>query len=525
MGFMDGLRLLRDRITGTTERKIRTQMVKESESLVDYLMDQFGWDAAGTPSRQSVKAVSNCIARNLRKFEDDAYVKRSVNLHTDFTFGRGIDVPKCKSEQIQDEIINPFWYSAVNQRNFFGFIAQQRRHKETYISGEINILVKIDPDTSLLKLYPINPQEIIEVITDPDEPTRPAFYLLRRNKRVWDFRLNEWSQSADDGRVLHRALRYKIMEATDPELAQGLIYHIGLNEFFDSKRGQSDISTVYNAAESARNMADDGAALSSANAETAYKTKILKGGKTVKDSLMTYFRTRTDGSNPAGAPASEWIENDAMSRDWVQQRDTGAAYREKDMRAQKLIVFAGGGFGEHYMGDPSSGNLATATAMELPVLKMIQSEQKFWASIYSDLIDFQIDIAVVSGKLAGEVTDPDELEVETDEDRMFAQSFPPILQKQILEFMNALGVAVDKTLIPEQTAARLAMENFEVEEIDEKLDELFNSKEIDDALAKMRAADASQIPGMPPGMPPMQTMPQPSPAGGNGGNNGKGAMQ
>ena len=79
------------------------------------------------------------------------------------------------------------------------------------------------------------------------------------------------------------------------------------------------------------------------------------------------------------------MQNGGINREWMQNRDTGALQRKEDMRALKLYIYAGLGFGEHYMGDPASGNLATATAMELPVLKMIQAEQKLWSSIYTDL--------------------------------------------------------------------------------------------------------------------------------------------
>jgi hypothetical protein len=533
---------LRDRVTGKAETIAKTKAFKEASGIIDILLDSVGWEtlnsSVGTSDKRTVKMVSNSISKNIRKYNNDGYVKRGINLHTDFVVGRGIDVPKCKSDQIQEEIINPFWYSATNQRNFFGFVAQQRRHKEFLIAGELNILIKIDPQTSCLKLYPIQPQDILEVITDPEEKTRPAYYLVKKSKRVWNFQRNEYDQQTEE-RVLYRALRYKLMEATDADLQKGLIYHTGMNEFFDSMRGMSDISTVYDAAESARDMADDGASLSRANAETAYKVNVLKGGKTVKDAYLSYVKTKTDGSNPAGAPASDWVQDSALDRDWMEKRDTGAAFREKDMRAQKLIVFAGMGFGEHYMGDPSSGNLATATAMELPVLKMIQAEQKYFACVYNDLSDFAIDIAVVTGKLGGNVVDPDEMEVETDESRTFTVKFPPITQKQIDSYITALATTVDKNLIPEETAARIAMEAFEVEDIDEALDELYQSKEVDAALAKIQAQDASAVPpsdgesqaqgandmapqkssgSMPPGMPPMEPMTKPAmmPAGGNG---------
>lgn len=495
MGFLENLRRFKDRMTGAAEEQVRTKTFKESADLFQYLFDTMGWDRMlpfGPTNRRGSAGAKNSTDFNLKKYDEDAYIKRGINLHTDFTFGRGIDVPKCKSELIQDEVVNRLWWSSVNQRNFFSFVAQQRRHKETLISGELNILIKIDEKTSNLKLYPINPNDIIEIIPDEDDASRPAFYLIRKTRRRWNKTKNEW-EATETKRTLHRAMRYRLFEATPEEMANGLVYHIGLNEFYEYMRGQSDIQTIFDAADSARDMADDGTALSRANAETAYKTEVLKGGKTVKDAYLAYIKTKTDGSNPTAAPASDWVENGAIKREWVQSRDTGAAHRKEDIRAQRAYVWAGAGFGEHYMGDASTGNLATATAMELPVLKMIQAEQKFWASVYGDIVDFAIDVAVVMGKVPGTVYDHDELEVETTENRSYSINFPPILQKDIAATMTALGIAVDRNLIPEKTVARLAMELFEVEDIDEALDELFSDKEVMAELEKLKAKMAAQV--------------------------------
>jgi hypothetical protein len=186
----------------------------------------------------------------------------------------------------------------------------------------------------------------------------------------------------------------------------------------------------------------------------------------------------------------------------MQKRDTGALQRKEDMRALKLYIYAGLGFGEHYMGDPASGNLATATAMELPVLKMIQAEQKFWASIYTDLTDFAIDVAVIGGKLPGTLLDQDELEVKTVDNRSFTIHFPPITQQLTGDEMAALATGVTNRLIPESTAARLAMELFEVDDIDEALEELFDDKEVQAAVEKLKAQLATQAAASDPNMSP-----------------------
>lgn len=511
MGLIDSLKKYRDRMTGKAEEGAREKAMSEATDLFEFLMDEMGWDQVsganvGELTPRTAKNISFWTRRNIRKFREDGYVQRGVNLHTDFVFGKGIDVPKCKSETVQD-LVNDLWWSTRNQRNLFSFRSQQTRHKETNLSGELNLLIKVDPKDSVLKIYPLDPQDIEEVIPDPEEPSRPAFYLVRHYNRNWNFSDNQWG-TTETKKIIHRSLRYKILEASQEELDRGLVYHVGLNEFFKDRRGSSFVQTIFDAADEAQAMADDGAALSHANAEVGWKSKIAKGGKNVKDAILEYFKTKTDGSNPARAAGSEWAENGAFSRDWVTQRDTGAHYRKEDMRALKLYLFAGLGFGEHYMGDASTGNLATATAMELPVIKMIQGEQRYWESIFADIIDFQIDVAVLTGRLSGRLKDADELETEPAEDTAYQISFPPIIMKELDRYVSALTAAVSNGFIPSPQAARLVMEAFEVQEIDEALEELSAENDIEKAMRDIQA----QTPGTPP---------VPEPAGGKNPASGK----
>src|SRR5262249_1607457 len=57
----------------------------------------------------------------------------------------------------------------------------------------------------------------------------------------------------------------------------------------------------------------------------------------------------------------------------------------------KLMHCAGTGIMLHYYGDPSTGNLATATAMELPMLKMFGSYQQLWIDAYRDIFSIVLD--------------------------------------------------------------------------------------------------------------------------------------
>jgi hypothetical protein len=61
----------------------------------------------------------------------------------------------------------------------------------------------------------------------------------------------------------------------------------------------------------------------------------------------------------------------------------------------KLQVSAGVGIPEQYFGDLSTGNLATAKTVELPMMKMFQSYQAIWAGAYKEIDNLILDKAKI----------------------------------------------------------------------------------------------------------------------------------
>lgn len=441
-----------------------------SQAIEDKWFDKVSGNREAIVKRTNETVHANLV-RNYHRYITDGRMKRGVNLHTDFVFGNGIGMPKPKDPAIQ-QILEDVWYDPTNQRNLFSYVAQQKRHKELYLSGELNLVIKVDVTTGRIKLYTKQPKDILNITTDPEDENRHAFYAVRTVRKSVDVISGQEAKDAKEEIIVHRALRYKLINCTADQFKRGLILHIGLNELFGQTRGESDLASVRNFEDVALEMAEDGATLSKANAQISFVNDI-KGGKAVRDKLVEAIRTKTDGSNPSAAVGSEWVQNEYVKRNWMETRNTGSMHREKDQRMIVLPVFAGFGFGEHYFGDASTGNLATATSMELPVLKMTEAEQQFCKTIFAEVFNFAIDIRVALGLLDGEVVDWDEFYVKTKANSGLTISFPPILRKDAPTYIDALQKAVDGGLLGEKEAAYLAGQALGVENVEEMVDELF----------------------------------------------------
>ena len=64
---------------------------------------------------------------------------------------------------------------------------------------------------------------------------------------------------------------------------------------------------------------------------------------------------------------------------------------------RQMVGIGSGGIFEHYLaGDASTGNLATATAMELPMQKLFEYSQELWRDVFSDIFWFVLVQAILA---------------------------------------------------------------------------------------------------------------------------------
>ncbi|HYE78648.1 MAG TPA: hypothetical protein VEI97_11740, partial [bacterium] len=101
-----------------------------------------------------------------------------------------------------------------------------------------------------------------------------------------------------------------------------------------------------------------------------------------------------DPANPAASatdqqkvpkPGSVLVVSDQESWEVLEPR-VGADDASSDGRALKLMVLAGAGIAEHYLGDLAQSNLATARAAELPMLKRFEAHQLQVLALFQDAL-------------------------------------------------------------------------------------------------------------------------------------------
>jgi hypothetical protein len=219
---------------------------------------------------------------------------------------------------------------------------------------------------------------------------------------------------------------------------------------------------------------EDRVKLNKARAAFAWKKKIKSTAAGVTTAVSGVLRTLNKVVTGAERPAPPKtggviVENDAV--EWsIVNSDVKADTASEDGRAIKLMICAGSGIFEHYFGDAKVANLASAKAMELPMLKMFEWRQKLFEEVFLSIFRRVIRAAVDSGVLPEKIKvtrqeggKSHELEVPADQVSIDID-FPPLVLKELKDLTDALVKQVQEGFKSRQTAGmELGVEDWEQE--------------------------------------------------------------
>jgi hypothetical protein len=257
----------------------------------------------------------------------------------------------------------------------FSARGQRKSSDKLLVDGEIFFAVFLGNGEATVRR--INPLEITEFITDPDDIENVRFY-----KRSWtdtqSKQHDEYYQSFANPKneACLDSVGKSIQKTQD-----ALVYHLAINDL--EQRGNSYLLPVIEWVKLYRKFLASRVAVMLALARFAWKVKVQGGASAVSATKAVYHETEIKAGSTS-------IEN--MGADLQPIRtDSGAAQAYQDGRQLKLQISAGTGWPEQYYGDISIGNLATAKTVELPVQKMCESYQAVWQGAYTDIFDLILE--------------------------------------------------------------------------------------------------------------------------------------
>lgn len=533
--FGDAFRALQDRagIVVTTPDTLQEAAALGMElSATRRELDLLGYTAldylSGRPADAPIQTRRQLVRMARKVWESDPMAGAAVDLLNDFTFSRGVPAPRARDPEVQ-EVIDEAWNDVDNKACLTTYPAQVALGTDLSLQSNLFLGVFDDGLDGKVKMTVIPHDRVVDVVRDKDNPMRILYYVVETFEQEWDFEKDQLKTlsvkpnvKSGDGSMRSvmyyehwlncRMLREQKIKFTEPpaaKLAKGRIYHISTNRTSEMAFGVPRMQRMlrwlsgYNEVVAARvDMAKAAAAF-------IMKRKVQGTPNQVARLAAQAISGRSElgaqsiggtGTQVPPAPGSTLVENEAVQHEPL-KLDSGSAGATQDAQMIRAQVSAATRWPQHYLGDVGAASLAGATAIELPVLKLVEANQELFENLFRAFIDRVIERAVDTGRLSkspgsviGEAADADD-EAVTERDLSYEFKMPSAMRRMMVDLITAIG-NVARTFDPNnsnmelsKTLLTLALgEAFEMQDPAEAVERIFPKGYVDPAVAAAQAA-------------------------------------
>lgn len=428
------------------------ELLQERIAELELALDDVGYERIGDSNfdKQFTKASIDKIAAMARVYWlKNPLVKRAVATQANYVFGQGVDVVAA-DEDVQT-VVDAFMDDSKNRAELTGEQAMLTKETELQVTSNLFFTFFTDPLNGATRVRTIPLNEITRIIYNPDDSKEPWYYY-----RQWQQPKEPGSQKYEMHQAMYPDINY-MPKGGLPKHFNGIevmalnpVYHVKTNCLSDMEYGVSEIYAAIDWAKAYKDFLEDWYTIVKSLSKFAWKATSKSGATGMAQAKQVLEGAINGGSNPMnsdlpGQAAQVWMSSDNF--DLAPMPKSGATVAIDDGRRALLMVCAATGIYEHYFGDPSTGNLATAKAMEQPMLLMFQERQELWTDVFNTILGYVINQSALKpgGKLRGVMSfnDYGESYVDMgDTDRSVDVKFPPILQEDVNERIDAIVKSV-----------------------------------------------------------------------------------
>lgn len=428
------------------------ELLQERIAELELALDDAGYERIGDSNfdKQFTKASIDKIAAMARVYWlKNPLIKRAVATQANYVFGQGVDVVAA-DEDVQT-VVDAFMEDSKNRAELTGEQAMLTKETELQVTSNLFFTFFTDPLNGATRVRTIPLSEITRIIYNPDDSKEPWYYY-----RQWQQPKEPGSQKYEMHQAMYPDINY-MPKGGLPKHFNGIevmalnpVYHVKTNCLSDMEYGVSEIYAAIDWAKAYKDFLEDWYTIVKSLSKFAWKATSKSGATGMAQAKQVLEGAINGGSNPMnsdlpGQAAQVWMSSDNF--DLAPMPKSGATVAVDDGRRALLMVCAATGIYEHYFGDPSTGNLATAKAMEQPMLLMFQERQELWTDVFNTILGYVINQSALKpgGKLRGVMSfnDYGESYVDMgDTDRSVDVKFPPILQEDVNERIDAIVKSV-----------------------------------------------------------------------------------
>jgi hypothetical protein len=417
-------------------------------------------------------------------------IKRGLALRGAYVWGQGVEITarangKQAGEQDVQAVVDQFLTDDANARAVTGSAARERLERTLGTDGEVYLCLFTRPMTGAVQVRTILADEIVEVISNPEDRSEP-WYFRRR-----------WVQTAVDPATgspvrtvlerLYPAVDYRPM--TRPKkLGQVAIawdspvlqVKVGDPEGWD--RGIPDCYAGLDWARAYKEFLEDWGRLMRSLSRFAWKatTPGSKSGAVKARLAEAPSRALTVGGDPNAAGATAILSPDvaleAISKN-------GATIDAESGRPLAMMVASALGVPvTMLLSDPGqTGARATAETLDEPTENEMGLRRELWSGVYKRILRYVIaeSVRAPQGALKGTIKRDQASGRETvtlagNTDDTIDMVWPPLDKVTPDILVKAITEAAGTGTLPPEVIARLLLTALGVRDVDEILDQLMD---------------------------------------------------
>lgn len=462
---------LEDNAELVEELQSMARLLEESAtvSTQDWLRDLS--DGSGIFERQRLTEITAvCRAHAVA----NPLIRRGLNLRASYVWGGGVQIAARatgddEGEQDVNTVVQAFLDTPGN-----ALLQDDVNERSLGTDGQVFFALFTNPMTGAVNVRRLPWDQVVEIITNPEDASEPWFYL-----REWTVRaITALGRTTyETRRALYPAVGYRpavrpkklAIEQRDPcdVLWDAPVHHMAVNRLDDWQFGLGDVFAAVDWARAYSVFLEDWAKLVKALSMFAWRT-------TARASKTTGIASKIAAAGATGGVGG----TAAMSPDTTLEAipKTGATIDSESGRPLAAMVASALDVSVvALLGDPgTTGARATAETLDKPTELMADARRRAWTATFEAVIGYVIDQAIKApqGPLKGSITrDPyTQREVYVlagDTERTIEVVWPPLDETDPVKLVEAIVKADSTQVIPPLVVLRLLLAALRVDDIDE----------------------------------------------------------
>lgn len=466
-------------------------LLRENMADLQLALEDKGWQSIATAVNGDFTPEARKALINLCRTMAIAnpLIKRGVQIRIGYIWGQGVQLrARSGTDAGQDvnAVIQAFW--DANAKTLSGNEAHDQHERGAATDGNVYLTCFTSPLTGAVQVRTALAEEVVDVITNPDDRDDPWFYVRHVPQQVVEPGHTGAARTRQQiTKVVHPALSHRPVQR--PKTLDGMpirwdapIKHVKVNPVPGWRFGVPDVYASIAWARAYKDFLVDWAQLTKSLSKYAW---LATGGTASRAQKMATEISRRSGSigpvPPVGAAGASEAGQAAVGTPDVKLEAISKSGATIDANSGKpLAGMAAAGLGlpvTMLLADPGvTGARAVAETLDLPTVLEMGMRRLLWQAAFTEVLEYVIDQSVLAprGALKGTISRDEWGKLATtltgEVEKTLEWEWPPLVDLDPVELIKAIVQVEGTDLVPGDVLLRLLLNALGVKDVDEVIE-------------------------------------------------------